>query len=315
MTVGPGTKRERPRAFAEDWKTVGTARPPTTIANPLRGADMSATPLTEQEVASARGVDRSGGIDLAPDGREVAFAWDVSGPLEVYAAPLAGDRIIQLTGADARSVAPRWSPDGHWVAFVRGVGGRKALWAVDRDGEHEHEIGAGDPLDGRVTLAAEGVPSWSPDPAPSILDAAGVTYVSGSATSSLDGSTIAFATSVDGRTKIAFAGLRDGAVKRVEVLGQGMPFDDTDPVWRPDGRGVLYRRRDQGNVTVRRIFTTSHVDEAVMDVPGWIFSPRVGPDSETVVAVLVDRQGSDIVVRPKGAIDILRLTHQVASGD
>lgn len=314
MTVD-AKRRERPRAFAEDWQAIGTPRPPTTVANPLGRAEVPTTPLTEQEVNAARGVERSGGIDLSPDGREVAFAWDVSGSLEIYTAPLDGDRIIQLTAADARSVAPRWSPDGHWVAFVRGDAAQKVLWAVDRDGAHEHEVTTGDPLRDAVGLSADGIPSWSADAAPSILIAAGVQYTPRSATSSLDGSMIAFATTVDGRSKVAFADVRGGKVARIEILGRGMPYDDTDPVWRPDGRGIVYRRRDQGNFTVRRIFTISHADEAVIDVPGWIFSPRVGLDSETVVAILVDGIGSDVIVRPKGAIDIQRLTRQVAARD
>jgi dipeptidyl aminopeptidase/acylaminoacyl peptidase len=315
MTVESRPRRERPRAFAEDWKTIGTPRPPTTVANPLGRVEPAAEPLTEQEVASARGVDHWGGIDLSPDGREVAFAWDREGSVEIYSAPLTGDRIIQLTDADARSVAPRWSPDGHWVAFVRGDAGNGSLRVVDRDGEHEHEVTADHRLHGAVTLSSEGIPVWSPRPALPALDVAGADQVRGSATLSPDGSMIAFATTVDGKSKIAFGHVRDGKVERIEVLGRGMPFDDSDPVWRPDGRGVLYRRREGGNVSVRRIFTVSHADEAVIDVPGWVFSPRVGPDSETVVAILVDRQGADIVLRPKGAIVIQRLTRQVPAAD
>ena len=301
MTVG-GAKRERPRAFAEDWKTEGTPRPPTTIANPLGGVDLSLQPLTPDEVAGARGVVREGGIDLSPDGHEVAFAWEREGATEIYTAPLEGDRIIQLTRADARSVAPRWSRDGHWVAFTRGG----ALWVVDRDGENEHAVVAGDPP---VGLSPEGTPQWEEDTASPLLDRAGIAHV-GLASWSPDRSAIAYTTRVDGRTKIAFADVRDGAVARTEVLGTGMPFDDEGPVWRADGRGVAYLRHEHGNVALRRIFTISHADDGIIDTPGWVFSPRLAPDSETAVAILVDRLGADVVVRPKGAIQIQRLTRQ-----
>jgi Tol biopolymer transport system component len=310
VTVGAESKRERPRSFAEDWSLPGTPRPPTTVTNPLGRLDLAAVPLTEEEVASARGVDRWGGIDLAPDGREVAFAWDRSGALELYTAPLAGDRIIQLTDAGTRSVAPRWSADGRWIAFVRGSGDQAALWVVDRDGARDHEVTTGDPLDGHVRLS-DGIPQWSADTASAVLAAAGIEHVRGSARTSPDGSTIAFAMLVERRSRIAFAPVRDGAVTRVDVVSR-TPFDDTDPVWRPDGRGVVYRRHEQGNVSVRRMFTISHADEAVLDLPGWTFSPQVGPDSETVVAILVDRQGADVVVRPIGAVEVQRLTHSSA---
>jgi len=300
-------RRERPRSFADLWDAQGTPRPPTTVANPQVVEDAAPRPPTADEVASAPGVDRSGGIDLSPDGSEVAFAWDRSGALEIYTAPVFGDRIIQLTDADARALAPRWSPDGHWVAYVRERDRRRSLWMVDRDGEHDAEVTDGHPMHGAVTLSADGIPQWSQDTASETLGAAGVKHVPGSARWSPDGSAIAFTAADRAPTKIAFADVRDGAVRRVEVL-EGTPFEDSDPVWRPDGRGVVYRRRERGNVTLHRVFTISHADEAVLDVPGWLFSPHVAPDSETIVAVLVDRRGANVVVRPRGGITVARLT-------
>ena len=72
-----------------------------------------------------------GGIDLSPDGREVAFAWNRTGAYELYSAPLASDQIIQLTSSDTRSVSPRWSPDGREIAFLRDAVGneRFAIWS------------------------------------------------------------------------------------------------------------------------------------------------------------------------------------------
>ncbi len=300
-------KRERPQAFADLWEMKGTRRPPTSVANPLRGAETSAPPLDADMVAAAPGVDRWGGLDLSPDGTEVAFAWDRSGALEIYTAPIRGDHIIQLTTASARSVAPRWSPDGRWVAFVRGAGDGAALWIVDRDGEHEQAVAPGHAMHGAVTVV-NGIPRWSPDTASPVLTAAGVEHVKDSGTWSPDGSAIAFTSPGTGTHKIAFALVRDGAVTRVDILGSGTPFDDSGPVWRPDARGVVYRRREHGDVTLHRVFTVSHADDAVLDVPGWAFSPRVGPDSETVVAILVDARGANVVVRPKGAIEVVRIT-------
>lgn len=313
MSVDPGQRRERPRSFADLWDSPGTPRPPTTVANPVDGAGVHHRPPSAEDVAAAPGVDRWGGIDLSPDGSEVAFAWDRSGALEIYSAPLGGDRIIQLTGAGARSVAPRWSRDGRWIAFLRGGDGRTpTLWIVDRDGEHEREVGPPDPAHG-VTLSAEGTPQWSPNTAPAVLAAAGVAHVAGSARWSPDRAMIAFATPAHGWTKIAFAHVQGDAVTRVEIAS-GTPFDDTDPVWRPDGRGVVYRRYEHGHVTARRVFTVSHADDAVIDVPGWVFSPQVGPDSETAVAILVEPHGADVVVRPKGAVALSRITRSGAPG-
>jgi len=154
----------RPRNFAEDWQAPATASPPTTRANAPRDIQPSpATPVGQGQPGGFRPVPRGapvpklpieaiaglpaveqawGGIDLAPDGSEVAFSWDRGGTHEIYSTPLSGDRIFQLTAAGVRSVWPRWSPDGRTVAFLRDSdgSGEFAIWIVDRDGEHEREV-------------------------------------------------------------------------------------------------------------------------------------------------------------------------------
>lgn len=388
MSVEAERKRERPKPFAEDWRAPGTPRPPTTVANPLGAAGRvepaSLRPssvgarfrrYSVEELAGAPSVDPTG-IDLSPDGAEVAFSWDRSGAHEIYTAPLVGDRIIQLTEAGSRSVAPRWSPDGRWVAFLRdGGGGKTGIWLVDRDGEHERRISldeavvyrehAWSPDGSRIAYAADAHggafalyvmdvatgkhrgltdgrqddrrPRWSPD-------GKWVLFWSGNASSadlyivpaeggeprtlvtrdglggsfegrwSPDGTAIAFTTTARGRSEIAFAHLRDGEVARLERVG-ATPFEDDGPVWRPDGRGVVYRHTVGADVSVRRVFTVSRADEAVADLPGVHDDPQVAPDSETVLAVFSEaRRPADVVVRPRGATETRRITRSLPDG-
>ena len=169
--AGSGQKTPRPRSFAEDWGARGTVSPPTTVAN--APADLLPAPPRFRPVPLGPGFLRLdaavvgglpwvdyfwGGIDLSPDGREVAFAWNRTGAFELYTAPIHGDRTIQLTESDSRSVTPRWSPDGKQIAFMRDQGGdeRFAIWLVDRDGEHERKLTADDAATHRDI-------SWSPD--------------------------------------------------------------------------------------------------------------------------------------------------------
>ncbi len=375
MTVRTDPRRERPKPFADDWASAGTPRPPTTISNPLGAggrvavADLAPTSVggrfrrySPEEIASVPSVHTDGGIDLSPDGAEVAFAWDRTGAAEIYAAPLVGDRIIQLTAAGGYSRAPRWSPDARSIAFLRSdADGRDAIWLVDRDGEHERRLtsdaGYGDHAwspdgtriaaaadDGSVRivdvssgdarrLASGSQPRWSPDGtvllaadgdlgvvaasggtvrALGIRDGADVRIVDASWSS--DGSAIAFTRVARGRSAVAFAVVRDGAVVRIERPG-ATPFADSGPTWRPDGRGIVYRRAAEANVALRRVFTVSHTDEAVADMPGVHSSPRVAPDSETVVAVLSQpTRPADVVVRARGAIEIARITSSLPAG-
>jgi len=221
-TDKPPAKSERPRNFAEDWSAAATARPPTTIANPetdIRPAPAVIAPrsigsryrrLSVDELAGVPYVDDIwGGIDLAPDGTEVAFSWNRSGTFEIYSAPVEGERIFQLTDAKERSVSPRWSPDARWVAFMRDAGGNERfdVWLVDRDGEQERNLTSEPGVTHRDI-------AWSPD-----------------------GTKIAFTANAGGKGfAIHIIDVTTGA-KRVLTDGAR---DDVQPRWSPDGALILF---------------------------------------------------------------------------
>ena len=223
-----GRGDKRPKSFAEDWSAEGSVAPPTTMANPP--ADLMPAPPRFRPVPMGPGFARLdvavvgglpsvdyfwGGIDLSPDGREVAFAWNRTGAYELYSAPLASDRIIQLTGADTRSISPRWSPDGNALAFMRDSGGteRFAIWIVDRDGDHERKLTTDDALTHRDL-------AWSPD-----------------------GRSIACVANVGGgRFGIQVLDVATGARR---ALTDGA-FDDSLPRFSPDGAWILFGSRRTG---------------------------------------------------------------------
>ncbi len=351
---------KRPQSFAEDWNAYGTARPPTTIANPE--TDIQPPPavvaprsigdryrrLSVEELAGVPYVDYLwGGIDLSPDGTEVAFSWNRSGTFEIFSAPLAGDRIFQLTEAGERSVWPRWSPDARQLAFLRDRGGdeRFDIWLVDRDGEHErnltnepgvmHRDIAWSPDGTKVAYTANAggetfaiyvidvttgakraltdgsrtdfQPRWSPDGAllvfwsrrettPTNADLYVVAASGGEATRldtrggvdgestdpqwSPDGTRISFTTDTRGRHEIALATWQSGTIGRVERMTESI-HDESGAVWRPDGRALAYLHNEDAAVSLRRVFTVSHADHAVSDIPGMHQSPDIGPDSDT----------------------------------
>jgi dipeptidyl aminopeptidase/acylaminoacyl peptidase len=271
---------KRPRSFAEDWRARGTMRPPTTIANPETGivAEPAAIErrsigprfrrLSVEELAGVPYVDWMwGGIDLSPDGTEVAFSWNRSGTFEIYSAPLDGERIFQFTDAKERSVWPRWSPDARHLAFLRDRGGdeRFDVWLVDRNGEHERNL-----------TNAPGVMhrdiTWSPD-----------------------GTKLAYTANAAGVERGFAVHVVDVATGSARALTDGAR-DDFQPRWSPDGARLLFWSRREPTRTnadlyvvpvaggeARRLDTRGGVDGESLD-------GRWSPDG-TRVSFTTDTRG------------------------
>ena len=224
----PGKASVRPRSFAEDWAAEGTVAPPTTIANPPTLTPLPVrfrpVPLGDAfqrlDVAVVGGLPSVdfvwGGIDLSPDGSEVAFSWNRTGAYELYTAPIASDKIIQLTGSDTRSVSPRWSPDGTQIAFTRDAGGteRMSIWIVDRDGEHERKLTSDEDAMHRDI-------EWSPD-----------------------GRSIACVANIGG--KRFGIQLIDSATGARRELTDGT-YEDARPRTSPDGRWIVFESWRSGS--------------------------------------------------------------------
>jgi dipeptidyl aminopeptidase/acylaminoacyl peptidase len=382
---------KRPKSFAEDWDARGTARPPTTIANPA--TDIQPPPpvvaprsigdryrrLSVEELAGVPYVDYIwGGIDLSPDGSEVAFSWNRSGTFEIFSAPLDGERIFQLTEANERSVWPRWSPDAKQLAFMRDRGGdeRFDIWLVDRDGEHErnltnepgvtHRDIAWSPDATKIAYTAnvggksfavhvvdlttgakraltDGArddlqPRWSPDGTLLIFwsrreeirtnaDLHVVAASGGDATRletrggvdgesidprwSPDGTRISFTTDTRGRQEVAIATYAEREIGRIERMTDSI-HDEYGAVWRADGRGLAYLHNEDAAVSLRRVFTVSHADHAVSDIPGMHAWPDIAPDSDTTAFLFSSPSRPwDVFVTRERAIEARAITRSL----
>ena len=392
--ASPGASlSKRPRSFAEDWRARGTPRPPTTIAN--AAADIQPLPpvvarrsigdryrrLSVEELASVPYVDHVwGGIDLSPDGSEVAFSWNRSGTFEVYSTLLDGERIFQMTDAKERSVWPRWSPDAKQIAFLRDRGGdeRFDIWIVDRDGEHERNLtnepgvmhrdiawspdgtklayaadagGMGKAFAIHVIDAKTGVkriltetdrdafqPRWSPDgtlllfwsrrdEARTNADLFVVASLGGEITRletrggrdgestegrwSPDGTRISFTTDSRGRNEVAVASYAEREIQRIDRMTDSI-YDEYGAGWRPDGRALVYLHSEDAAVSLRRVFTVSHADHAVSDLPGMHASPAVGPDSDATAFLFSSgSRPPDVYLTRERAIEARRITRSL----
>jgi len=72
---------------------------------------------------------------LSPDGRQLAFISNRTGPPELWVSDADGQNLVRLTDLGGASVeSPRWSPDGRTLAVVARIDGPAALYLVSAEG-------------------------------------------------------------------------------------------------------------------------------------------------------------------------------------
>jgi Tol biopolymer transport system component/imidazolonepropionase-like amidohydrolase len=92
------------------------------------------------------------GVDVAPDGNELAF--DLLG--DIYLLPIAGGEAHAIASGIAWQMQPRFSPDGKKVAFTSDAGGGDNLWVMDRDGANARAVT-------EESFRLLNSPTWTPD--------------------------------------------------------------------------------------------------------------------------------------------------------
>jgi TolB protein len=79
--------------------------------------------------------------DFSPDGKRVVYAsyagrqWQ-----ELWALPSTGGNSIPLSFGEYDNVAPRWSPDGKYIAFISNRNGNTSLWVQEALGGAQKQV-------------------------------------------------------------------------------------------------------------------------------------------------------------------------------
>jgi WD40-like Beta Propeller Repeat len=106
----------------------------------------------------------------SPDGQHVAFVRRQHDHWEIYAVETDGRNLARLTGTPPQpdgklgsSVAPAWSPDGQYIAFLTDRTGRWEIWVMRADGSQQKPMFKGtlDSLTLEYIFLGERAISWT----------------------------------------------------------------------------------------------------------------------------------------------------------
>jgi len=250
--------------------------------------------VTVDDIFSLKSV---GDPRVSPDGEWVAYtlsqmdAAKDSSDTDIWMAPLAGGDALRLTTSDKGESQPRWSPDGAYLGFVSSRGGDKSqVWLLPRAGGEAWQL----------TDFPGGVSSfeWSPDstrlavvatdPDP---DAEEEDESDSKAPKPIVVTRLQFKR--DGRGYLndlrSHVYVFDIAAKKADQVTDG-PYDDSSPVWSPDGRSIAFVSNRTGEPDANQnsdVFIVAAeagaTPRALTTSPGSDSSPAFTPDGRFVV--------------------------------
>jgi dipeptidyl aminopeptidase/acylaminoacyl peptidase len=247
------------------------------------GAALQSRPISPEDVYRLLAVADA---QLSPDGRLVAYVVTgidreknrrVSG---IWTVPADGTGEPKPFIQDVPARAPRWSPDGKWLAFVSNSGGKNQVWIVARDGSGRR----------RITSFAGGASAcaWSPDGAMLAVTAKPAAHqhdVRDYTTMLYKQDGAGFID--DARSHIYIVAVADGSAR---PLTTGDDRNDSEPVWSHDGRSIAYISEQVGpelrntfdNGGIMIISSDGGAPRAVARRRAYIGRPSFSPDDTRI---------------------------------
>lgn len=98
---------------------------------------------------------------VSPNGQEIVFVRQEAGVEDnksyttLWLVNMDGSNLRPLTHGEHNDRSPRWSPDGHRIAFISDRSGSSQLWILDRRGGEAWELG--------TDVTVNSAPVWAPN--------------------------------------------------------------------------------------------------------------------------------------------------------
>jgi dipeptidyl aminopeptidase/acylaminoacyl peptidase len=263
----------------ESVAAAQTLPAPRAITDPKKiaskpNAQVEPKNLTIQKFYMTRQVGRP---TWSPDGKSIAFIFNMSGRNNIWLAPAEGGWPQQLTVSDQRQTAPAWSPDGKWIAYQS-----------DFDGDELWDIFLVSPKTGKVVNLtstreiAEMNPTWSPD-----------------------GRYLAY--EVKPKTSAAFEiDVYDMLMREVKHITTSTPQDlsNSDPIWSRDGKYIVYTQEQakgtDANIFIAEVATGKSTLLTKHDGEQRFWANDISPDGKRILFTSNAANGYDNV----GMLDV-----------
>ena len=203
--------------------------------------------LTDNDSSRAR---------LSSDGKFVAYVATKNGKKSVWLKQIGGgDPFTRKQDDESEETSPLWSPDGGQIAFLSERGGQHGIWQMPAFGGSQTLLSA-------IEIRSPGLVHWSKDSGKIYFEMKQNLYSLDLGTRAItrltnfdetvfiergfsfspDEKQMVFADRKDGRKDLWISALNgDNAVRLVDDA-----FNDSNPVWHPDGKRVIYNCERDG---------------------------------------------------------------------
>ena len=183
------------------------------------------------------------GPQCSPDGQWIAYQVSYSDlkaderRSAIWMVSLDGAQNVRLTYTAGSDSTPRWSPDGKYLAFLsaRPSGAKSQVWLIDRRGGEARQL----------TNVKQAIESfvWSPDSKKLVLVMKEVDEQSEKKPKPIVIDRYHFKQDIQGYLTAASRShlyLFDVQSQKVDELTNDQKYEDSNPVWSPDGKRIAY---------------------------------------------------------------------------